>query len=171
MNQLFYDDDHRLKYKGPMPHSKKEVLYQLAIGLEHIHSMKFIHCDIKPSNALIWVGYDGAGGIEKVLMKWADFGLSKRVGDTWIPILLGTNCFMAPELLQWRNLKQGCTVKSDVFAEGIVFALFLLICNHHQYGDSNEWSVSKIKSNISNNKYIVNPQGKICNAYTSIKVL
>ena len=152
-----------------MPHSKKEVLYQLAVGLEHIHSMKFIHCDIKPHNALIWVGYDGARGIEKVLMKWADFGISRRVGEAWTASL-GTQSWKAPELLESqknKNPKQSWSAKCDVFAEGLVFAYFLLN-GKHPYDDSNKRNFSKIDSNISNEKYIVNLQGKIFNAFKRI---
>lgn len=81
MDQLFLDDADPQKYRGPIPHSKYEVLYQLAEGLKYIHSNQFIHRDIKPSKALFWVGYDETDGSEKVLMKWTGFGLSKQVDE------------------------------------------------------------------------------------------
>ena len=56
---------------------REDVLYQLATGLEYIHKIGMIHRDIKPQNVLIWVNPKN----EQVLMKWADFGLSKEVNE------------------------------------------------------------------------------------------
>ena len=52
-------------------------MYQLAIGLEHIHEQGLVHRDLKPENVLIWVSPKNG----EVLMKWADFGLSKSVNE------------------------------------------------------------------------------------------
>ena len=163
MDQLFMSDSNERKYRGPMPQSEKDVLYQLAKGLEHIHSMSLIHRDVKPANALIWVGYDETGSNEKVLMKWADFGLSKRVNERGTHSMSGdrgTNNWKAPELLEleeeetvdWEN--QRGTTKSDVFCEGLVFAYFLSN-GKHPYGSSD----IKIPINILNGR-LVNTQGK-----------
>ena len=160
MEQLFLNDIHERKYKGPMPLSKKEVLCQLADGLEHIHSKQLIHRDIKPANALIWVGS------EKVFMKWADFGLSKRVnerGTCSVTGITGTMNWKAPEVLEMEEdenvdwEEQRGTTKSDVFCEGLVFAYFLLN-GKHPYGSSD----LRIPINILKGR-IVNIEGKTCN--------
>lgn len=142
------------KYRGPMPHLKKDVLYQLAKGLEHIHSKQLIHRNIKPSKALIWVGYDKTGTTKQVLMKWADFGLlaNKQINQQGDPftkiadsgemtadeITMTRKNWKAPELLKSRG-KQSHTAKSDVYAEGLVFAYFLLDGKHpdDQFQNSN----------------------------------
>jgi serine/threonine protein kinase len=110
-----------------------DVLNQLALGLEYIHKMKIIHRDIKPENVLIWVNPENG----KVLMKWADFGLSKLVnerGTCSMSGVRGTLDWLAPELLkllddgETRNeleAKQRGTVKTDVFEEGLVFGYYL----------------------------------------------
>jgi serine/threonine protein kinase len=41
--------------------------------------MGMTHRDIKPGNVLIWVNPKKE---EQVLIKWADFGLSKKVNQT-----------------------------------------------------------------------------------------
>jgi serine/threonine protein kinase len=130
----------------------------LAEGLEYIHSKNLIHRDIKPGNVLIYV--DSTDG--QITMKLADFGLSKSVNGrgsyTMNSGVKGTYTYLAPELLQklMQNeeiLGRG-TIKSDVFALGLVF-VFLLLKGHHLYG-SNEIAII---NNIVANKQ-VNINGK-----------
>ncbi len=110
-----------------------EVLLQLAKGLEHIHQKELVHRDIKPENVLIWVNPN----TNQVLIKWADFGLSKRVnerGSFSMSGVRGTYDYFAPEILKLldedssteNEVQKRGTVKSDVFAEGLVFGYFLL---------------------------------------------
>jgi serine/threonine-protein kinase/endoribonuclease IRE1 len=114
---------------------KIEVIQQLAKGLEYIHQKKLIHRNIKPQNVLIWVN---PSQIDQVLMKWSGFGLSKEVnerGTCSISGIRGTYNWLAPEILklfeeeeanETETHQQRETVKSDVFAEGLVFGYFLL---------------------------------------------
>ena len=164
MEQLFLRDNNDQKYRGPMPDTKS-VLCQLAKGLAYVHSKQLIHRDITPGNALIWVGLDESTGREKVLLKWADFGLSKRVNERGTCSLTGdrgTPTWVAPELLDFEGdeyvdwKQQRCTTKSDVFAEGLVFAFFLLH-GDHPFGVKYD----QIYCNILSGK-IVKIQGKIC---------
>lgn len=144
-----------------MPDSKKDVLIQLASGLEHIHSMQLIHRNIKPENALVWVGYDETSASEKVLMKWADFGLSKR-GACSLTGVVGSVNWKAPEVLEvevkpdfnWDGHRPHGTTKSDVFCEGMVFAYYLLD-GKHPYGSS----ILEIPNNILKGN-LVNIQGE-----------
>ena len=62
-----------------------------------------IHRHLKPENVLIW---ESPANNHQVLMKWADFGLSKRVnerGSHSISGVKGTYDWIAPELLQWLD--------------------------------------------------------------------
>ncbi|KAJ2006511.1 bifunctional endoribonuclease/protein kinase ire1 [Coemansia thaxteri] len=83
--------------------SKKKVMYQLACGLHHLHTLKLVHRDIKPQNILIAppphrrrrrttrpdasepdeLAFDEsvivAGGIPRLLI--SDFGLSRILDD------------------------------------------------------------------------------------------
>ena len=157
MEKLFLKNENPIKYCGPIP-PPLTVLYQLALGLEYIHKKELIHRDLKPENVLIWV--DPKEG--QVLMKWADFGLSKPVnerGSFSISGIRGTLNWLAPELLKLyyneetsqsgsgttSTNKRG-TVQSDVYTEGLVFGYFLLDGVHlFGYGP-------KIQTNVLKNK-------------------
>ena len=162
LDKVFLSKENSKKYCGPLP-SAKNLLYQLAIGLEHIHEKGLIHRDLKPENVLIWVSPENG----QVLMKWADFGLSKSVnerGTYSMSGVKGTMEWLAPELLRLLDdarendqseieVRQRGTVKSDVFAEGLIFGYFLLR-SLHPFG-----SRLKINTNILSNK-LVNLKGK-----------
>jgi serine/threonine protein kinase len=147
---MFLDANHSLKYRGPkLPHYIT-VFSQLASGLEYIHSKNVIHRDIKPENVLIYV--DSTSQV--VTMEWADFGLSRSVNErgtytyTMSSGIKGTRNWLAPELLklisQFQQSEQTRgTVKSDVFAMGLVFA-YLLLDGHYLYGSDD----FKIPTNI-----------------------
>jgi serine/threonine-protein kinase/endoribonuclease IRE1 len=111
-----------------------EVLRQLAEGLEHIHKMGLIHRDIKPENVLICVSPETG----QFLMKWADFTVSKPVnerGTCSMSGVRGTFDWLAPELLKIlddaaanedeRENTHRETIKTDVYAEGLVFGYYL----------------------------------------------
>ncbi|UZJ53130.1 hypothetical protein CBS101457_002450 [Exobasidium rhododendri] len=52
----------------------KKALFQIASGLQHLHSLSIVHRDIKPQNILV---SHSSGGRLKMLL--SDFGLSKRL--------------------------------------------------------------------------------------------
>ena len=153
LDRLFLKDGNPKKYLGPMP-STIDVLLQLSMGLQYVHEQKLVHRDIKPQNVLIWVNPEK----EEVLMKWADFGLSKPVnprGSYSMSEVKGTTGWLAPEILRLiesgdtrdtKEMQIRGTVKTDVFAEGLVFGYFLL-GGGHLFG-----SRLSIQSNIVNNK-------------------
>ncbi len=131
------------------------VLYQLAVGLEYIHKMGLVHRDLKPENVLIWE--DPKRG--DVLLKWADFGLSKPVNErgsysmSWVR---GTFDWLAPEILilfyddelsqseSETTVKRG-TIQSDVFSEGLVFGYFLLD-GRHPFGLRHQIQTHKLEN-------------------------
>jgi serine/threonine protein kinase len=142
LDHKFLDETNPKKYRGLMPPEKK-VCLQLAKGLAHIHNNRLIHRHLKPENVLIWV--DSIG--EKVLMKWADFGLGKQVNERKshsISGMRGTNNWFSPEIMKifeeeendckttttTPNIRQRGTVKSDVFSAGLVFGYYLLGGDH-----------------------------------------
>jgi serine/threonine protein kinase len=167
---LFLKDTDPRKYQGSLSLSELDVLYQLATGLEFIHKMGLIHRDIKPENVLIWKDPK----TKEVLLKWADFGLSKQVnerGTFTMSGIRGTYDWLAPEVLkllddeetsQFKTSGRG-TVKSDVFVEGLVFGYYLLN-GLHPFG----YRV-KIQSNIFENNP-VNLPSKYVYIYIYLKL-
>ncbi|XP_045031952.1 uncharacterized protein LOC116935328 isoform X2 [Daphnia magna] len=138
LDKLFLDPSHPLKYKRPMPRHSK-VFHQLAVGLEYIHSKNLIHRDIKPQNVLISVRSTGQGN--EVIVKWADFGLSKPVnerGTCPLGDIRGTKIWFAPETVRQLQKRKSedtyeCTVQGDIFAQALVFGC-LLLNGEHLYG-------------------------------------
>ena len=131
LDQLFLKENDPKKCRVSMP-PKQEILLQLAKGLKYIHEMKLVHRDIKPGNVLICID----PGNQQVVMKWGDFGLSKQVnenGTFTMSEVKGTYNYFAPEILKLfddgsfddNDEKKRGTVKSDVFAEGLVFGYFV----------------------------------------------
>ena len=144
MDQCFLKDNDPKKYKGSLP-SEAQVLYQLADGLNYIHSKQLIHREIKPENVLISVG-------EPVLIKWSDFGLSKTTSaysrngpSTTSTGIKGTQYWMAAEVLSLENNQSTSgadadvapgTVASDVFSSGCVYFSYLMN-GLHLFGSKN----------------------------------
>mgnify|MGYP002620842198 FL=1 len=76
------------------------VLWQIANGLAHLHSLRIVHRDLKPQNILVNMGKDGK---PRILV--SDFGLCKKLeggqssfGATTAHAA-GTSGWRAPELL------------------------------------------------------------------------
>ena len=137
------------------------MLIQLAKGLSYIHEENLVHCDLRPENALIWVERRNQSENEqenlKVMMKWSDFGLSKRTVKhesrfNWLaPEILTKTYENTAEIKLYRDgsapgqLIRG-TTKSDVFSEGLTFA-YILLGGEHPYGTDN----ASVRNNLKKN--------------------
>jgi serine/threonine protein kinase len=160
LDQIFLDPENPRKYEGPELPNHLEIFSQLASGLEYIHSKQLIHRDIKPANILVHVD-----STNQITMKLADFGLSRPVNErgtyTMSSRLKGTKNWYAPEVLDLINQFQQSTpirgtVKSDVFALGLVFA-YLLLDGQHLYGTNENEIDANIVANTQvniNSKFI-----------------
>ena len=152
LDQLFLSDKDPKKYRGAMPPYDLIVLLQLATGLEYIHLNDLGHGDVRPENVLISTGT--AGSRQRVLMKWADFGLCRTdENGKW-----KRSNWVAPELIEQldedsrhpagKRRTRIATFESDIFSEGCVFFYFLL-GGIHPFGP--HWEIT---SNIVRNKPI-----------------
>lgn len=87
---------------------KLAVLKQIVEGLHHLHSIGFVHRDIKPQNILL----DPSGCV-----KIADFGFAcEFVQGSMMDTLCGSPMYMAPEIL----LQKPYDNKVDVWSIGIL---------------------------------------------------
>jgi serine/threonine-protein kinase len=121
----------------------REMMVQLALGLQHAHENGLVHRDIKPANVLVAepARAPGAKDPGPVLVKMIDFGLARLSpkGDQPHGTLLadagaivGTPAFMAPE--QARNFHEA-DARSDLYSLGCTF-YFLLTGRHPFEGAS-----------------------------------
>ncbi|GMH42937.1 hypothetical protein BSKO_10859 [Bryopsis sp. KO-2023] len=86
-----------------------DIFLQIAMALEHIHSRKVLHRDLKTQNIFI-----ARGGVIKI----GDFGISKVLASTedFATTVTGTPYYMAPEICT----NQPYTYKSDIWSLGCV---------------------------------------------------
>ncbi|KAJ9590189.1 hypothetical protein L9F63_016678 [Diploptera punctata] len=92
---------------------EQEVVYmlsQLVHGLHYIHNQGMVHRDLKPSNILLQhVASD-------CVVKIADFGISKILETTCGLSVMGTACYLAPELCEGLPHDKTC----DIWALGCI---------------------------------------------------
>ena len=131
------------KYQGPMP-TDEQVLFQLASGLEFIHSNGILYRGVTPANVLISL-------TKPVQMKYCDFGLSKSVnerGTCTLSGIKGTVNWYSPiemKMIEKEEILRG-SVKSDIFSAGCLFIYFLLR-GKHPFGNNE----IEIKNNVIKN--------------------
>ncbi len=126
----------------------EQVLFQLANGLDYIHSKKLVHREVKPTNVLISI-------TNPVQMKYCDFGFSQEVnekGACTVSKIRGSPDWFSPEELRVRyeiTRKKRVYLKSDIFSAGCVFIYFLLR-GKHPFGDQ----LDEIPNNIRSNNHV-----------------
>jgi len=111
------DLEARLARVGPLPISTVCALgYQLATAMDHVHSARVIHRDLKPASVFM------LNVNQRMLVKVLDFGVAKTLTHghlrpalaTWTPpgIAVGTPQYMAPEQAMGWHVDERCDIYS-----------------------------------------------------------
>ena len=119
------------KYEA-MPLEPISALYQMACGLQHIHSHGLVHRDITPQNVLIQ-----HCGDQSIVLKISDFGFCKSASERGSFSISkdgkGTRHFIAPEMLLQDGKdeqQRRATIACDIFSLGCLFFCFLTKGGH-----------------------------------------
>ena len=98
---------------------------QTALGLQHIHSHKILHRDVKTMNIFL---------SDRDEVKVGDLGVAKVLGNTMdmAQTMVGTPYYLSPELCEGKRYND----KSDVWSLGCV--LYELCTLRHPFDASNQ---------------------------------
>jgi serine/threonine protein kinase len=107
--------------------SRKELIWQVLAGLQHIHRQNVIHRDLKPQNLLIF------RELVRDVLRIGDFGLAVPYvqGEPRTPQMV-TIWYRAPEIL----LGQDYNMKSDIWSLGCIF--FELLTGRPLFAEEDE---------------------------------
>ena len=119
------------------------IILDLCLGIKEIHENNLIHRDLKPKNIFI---------TKNNKVKIINFGISKKLDNKYKYNLIGTNNYMAPEMLKGEKYSN----KVDIWALGcIIYELFTLnICfqDENIFGIINK-IINEKHGKININKY------------------
>jgi hypothetical protein len=121
----------------------KQIIKQIALGVEYLHSHGIMHRDLKPMNILV----SDFGQFPKI--KIIDFGFSGLFGHGELfDEIVGTIHFSAPELLQ----RQGYNYKIDLWSLGVM--LYYLILGYFPFDDERR-SKNAVVRKILGGEYVI----------------
>lgn len=90
--------------------------YNIARGLKYIHSLKIIHCDLKPENIMLRYNQNFKDG-RRYEIKIIDFGSTiDEKKDIYFNYYIQSRYYRAPEVLY--NIKIGCFI--DIWSLGCI---------------------------------------------------
>ncbi|MBQ4835372.1 serine/threonine-protein kinase [Pseudoalteromonas luteoviolacea] len=123
---------------------KLAILEKVAHGLQYIHQLSLIHCDVKASNILI---------SETGEVKLSDFGIANSLQSKVVGLpqstSFGSIYAMSPEQLEGRTLSYA----TDIFSFGVLS--FELLFGRHPFGSAKgEELASRIKRGA-----LIEPEG------------
>jgi len=126
------------------PSIKVEICQQLLAGIDHIHSLKVFHRDIKPHNILFKLRRDG-----KIQIKVADMGIAKVHDPNSTSTAItqagaGTPNYMPAELLDFDSeaslrIRGDALERVDMFGVGLVL-FYILTEGKHPFAN---WDKNK----------------------------
>lgn len=117
--------DLRNSVNGPLPPRVVAcVALQVLRGIDHLHSRRLLHNDIKPGNLLL-----NSRGEVKV----TDFGIAKSMKKTLENTCIGTQIYLAPEKCD----SSGYSLPADIWSFGVV--LFEFAAGEHPFSNASSF--------------------------------
>jgi len=96
------------------------VMKGILEGLEVMHSQNIMHRDLKPENILLRKD----GDYDCVI---ADFGLAESaLNDPYLFVRCGTPGYVAPEVVNLKDLKAKYDPICDLFSVGVIFHILAM---------------------------------------------
>lgn len=136
-------DKVKAKYKFKA-HESRLIIYSILQGLKEMHSKKAMHRDLKPEN-LIFRSDESWG--ECII---ADFGLAEFCDtDEYLFVRCGTPGYVAPEVINIKDMKTKYDPICDMFSLGLIFHILLLGVSAFPGRTYNEVLAQNRASNIS----------------------
>ena len=143
---------------GQLQFKSRLILRQIVNGLRHLHNNKIIHRDLNPRNILYSRVPVEADGTHRLVMKLADFGMSRivpqdkshltrtQLRNGWSPVFgpFGTDGWTAPEILKGERTY---TDKVDIYPLGLVIA-FTSSGGRHPFEDPPKEKETKEEAGI-----------------------
>lgn len=109
---------------------------QIADAMAYLHSKNILFRDLKPGNVLVWdfpLPQEQWNPDAIVLVKLADYGISKQISPQGIHSKIGTPQFLPPEVLL-HSEHEAASLKVDVYSFGMV--MYFLFSFTNPFGSS-----------------------------------
>ena len=120
------------------------VSFQILNALKYCQKCKIVHMDIKPQNLLM---------DDYLEIKIKDFSLSfdySKIKSNYIKLpIVGTSFYIAPEIIQRKEIKINDLNKVDLYSLGVT--LYHLAFHKYPYDDSNNLDIINKNENDNNN--------------------
>lgn len=111
----------KIQSKHKFTHEEtRQIMEGLLKGLEHMHSKRIMHRDLKPENIMI----RHKDSCDVVIV---DFGLATWADEeTYLFVRCGTPGYVAPEIINIRDMSTKSDPICDVFSVGLIFHILLM---------------------------------------------
>ena len=132
-----------VKYRRLQEKVAAEILFKLTHAISHCHSRGIVHRDMKAENVLFETKSDNLTDVKII-----DFGLARKRGAHNMHSIVGTPCYVAPEVLEGTYDR-----KCDIWALGVIF--YVMLYGKYPFDDNNK-SVLFEKIKTTEPKYDTN---------------
>jgi serine/threonine protein kinase len=114
----------------------RATLTQIADAMAYLHSRNILFRDLKPGNVLVWdfpLPREQWNPDAQILVKVADYGISKQISPQGIHSKAGTPQYLPPEVLL-NSEHEAASLKVDVYSFGMV--MYYLFSFGNPFGSS-----------------------------------